>query len=79
MKLVLVKHSPGTGSGVNVYTADVWLSTVAGLHEPERPFVDVVGSAGTLSPAQITSDVPKLNVGTVLGVTVTSKFTEFAH
>jgi hypothetical protein len=43
------------------------------------PFVDVDGSEGTVPPAQITSEVPKLNVGTVLGVTVTLNVTEFEH
>ena len=35
------------------------------------PLSDVVGNAGTVAPAQIVSDVPKLNVGISLGVTVT--------
>jgi hypothetical protein len=64
---------------VNVYTADVWLLTIAGLHVPVRPLVDVVGKLGTVPPAQITNEVPKLNVGTVLGVTVTLKVAGFAH
>jgi hypothetical protein len=64
---------------VNLYTADVWLLTVAGFHDPVRPFVDVVGKLGTVPPALITSEVPKLNVGTVLGVTVTLNVTELAH
>jgi hypothetical protein len=32
---------------------------------------DVVGKAGTVPPEQIVRVVPKLKVGTVLGVTVT--------
>ena len=47
------------------------LLTVDGLHIPETPFCDVVGSTGTDCPSQIVSDVPKLNVGVILGVTMT--------
>jgi hypothetical protein len=32
---------------------------------------DVVGNVGTVPPAHIVRDVPKLNVGVMLGVTVT--------
>ena len=46
------------------------MSTTAGLHEPEIPFVEVLGSTGTAPPAQMVSDVPNANVGVVLGVTV---------
>ena len=34
---------------------------------------EVVGRAGTLPPAQIIKEVPKLNVGVILGATVTVK------
>ena len=43
------------------------------------PLVDVVASDGTLAPAQIAIDVPKLNVGVNIGFTVTTKFAESAH
>ena len=35
------------------------------------PFVDVFGKTGTVPPAHIVSDVPKLNVGVILGKIVT--------
>ena len=43
------------------------------------PFEEVVGKVGTVSPAQIVSDVPKLNVGTIFGVTVTVNVAVVAH
>ena len=53
-----------------MYTADAWLSTVEGLQVPAIPFDEVGGNVGTALPAQITSEVPKLNVGVTLGFTV---------
>jgi hypothetical protein len=47
------------------------LLTVDGLHVPVMPFVDVPGKAGTASPLQIVSEVPKENTGVVFGLTVT--------
>ncbi len=41
--------------------------------------VEVVGRTGTLCPAQILNAVPKLNVGVVLGVTVTLIVTGIPH
>ena len=41
------------------------MSTVEGFHVPVTPFVDVPGSTGTVLPAQIVSEVPKLNKGVV--------------
>ena len=38
---------------------------------PVIPLSDVVVSVGTVPPSQIVSDVPKLNVGVALGITVT--------
>ena len=58
---------------------EAWLSTVAGLHVPVTPFVDVLGSEGTLPPVQIDKEVPKLNVGVVLGFTVTFLTTGIPH
>jgi hypothetical protein len=40
---------------------------------------DVVGKTGTAPPAQIVEDVPKLNVGVMLGVTVTVNVVVVAH
>ncbi len=47
------------------------MSTVDGLHVPVILLVDVAGIAGTVAPAQIVREVPKLNVGVTLGLTVT--------
>jgi hypothetical protein len=55
------------------------LSTVDGLHVPAYCLVDVVESAGTVPPAHIVSVVPKLNVGVILGVTVTVNVVGIAH
>jgi hypothetical protein len=43
------------------------------------PFVDVAGSEGTPAPAQMVSDAPKLNVGTVFEFTLTVKVVDTAH
>ena len=40
---------------------------------------DVLGSAGTVPPAQIVNEVPKLNVGVSFGVTVTVNVALVAH
>lgn len=58
---------------------EFWLSTTEGLHVPVMPFVDVVGKPGTVSPAQIVRPVPKLNVGIILGSTVTVNVAVVAH
>ena len=52
---------------------------MAGLHVPLIPFEDVVGSAGTVPPAQMVSDEPNENVGVTLGATVTVKLTAGAQ
>jgi hypothetical protein len=41
--------------------------------------VEVVGNAGTPAPAQIVSEVPKLNVGVMFGLTVTVNVVVVAH
>lgn len=43
------------------------------------PFKEVLGSAGTIPPSQIESDVPKLNDGVTTGFTVTAKEAVVAH
>ena len=43
------------------------------------PLFDVVGNAGTVAPAQIVSDVPKLNVGVMFGFMVTVKVAVVPH
>ena len=55
------------------------MSATAGLHVPVSPLLDIVGKAGTVPPTQMVSPVPKLNVGMVLGVTVTVNVTLPAH
>ena len=55
------------------------MSTVEGFHVPFIPFVDVVGKTGTLAPAQIDKLVPKVNVGVILGLTVTENVAVVAH
>ena len=47
------------------------MSTVDGLHVPVMLSVDVVDKTGIVPPAHIVSDVPKLNVGVMFGLTVT--------
>ena len=68
-KVTLLIHSPGKLLGVKVYTPEVCASTTAGFQVPSIPLTDVVGSAGTVLPAQIVNAVPKVNAGIVLGVT----------
>ena len=41
--------------------------------------VDVPGNGGTVPPAQIVSDVPKLNVGVTFCITVTFSVTGIPH
>ena len=41
--------------------------------------VDVFGKAGTVAPAQIESEVPKLNAGVLFGLTVTVYVAVRAH
>jgi len=55
------------------------LSTTEGLHVPVIPFVDVVGSVGTVPPAQIVRFVPKLKVGVTVGLTVTVNVVVVPH
>ena len=58
---------------------EVLLSTTEGFHVPVIPFVDVFGKLGTVPPAQIVNDVPKLNAGVMFGVTVTVNVVGSAH
>ena len=55
------------------------MSTTDEFHVPVIPFEDVFGKVGTVPPAQIVSEVPKLNVGTIFGVIVTVNVTGIAH
>jgi hypothetical protein len=40
---------------------------------------DIAGNVGTVPPAHIVSDVPKLNVGVMFGVTVTVNVVGITH
>ena len=77
VKVVGNAHWPAVG--VNVYVPLAVLLTVDGLHVPFTPLSDAVGNVGTAAPEQIFKDVPKLNVGVTLGVTVTVKVVGKAH
>jgi hypothetical protein len=55
------------------------LLTVAGLHVPVIPLLDVLGKTGTVAPEQILTLVPKLNVGVMFGFTVTVNVCVVAH
>ncbi len=56
---------------------DVVLLTVAGLHVPVMPFVDVVGSIGAAAPVQI--GFIEAKVGVMLELTVTLNEVVAAH
>lgn len=43
------------------------------------PFVDVEVREGTVTPAQIVSDVPKLKAGIIFCTTVTARVAGIAH
>ncbi len=43
------------------------------------PFMDVAGKVGTVPPAHIICDVPKLKVGVTIWLTVTAKVTVATH
>ena len=73
--VVVVAHCPALG--VNVYVVVAVLFTVAGLHVPTMPLVEVVGSTGAGEPLQIGAIA--LKVGVVLLFTVTVKVAVAAH
>ena len=77
VNVAVVAHGPA--SGVKIYVPEFWSSTTEGFHVPVIPFEDVFGKAGIVPPAQTVSDVPKLNVGTIFGVTVTVNVAGVAH
>ena len=77
VKVVVVSQFPP--AGVNVYVPEFWLSTTAGLHTPLTALFDVGGNAGTIPPAQIVNDVPKLKTGTISGLIVTFNVAGKAH
>jgi hypothetical protein len=55
------------------------LSKTEGLQLPVIPLLDINGTEGTVPPAQMVSDVPKLKVGVMFGFTVTVKFVVVAQ
>lgn len=55
------------------------MSTTVGFQVPVILFVEVVGNVGTAPPAHIVKFVPKVNVGGMLGLTVTVNVVGFAH
>jgi hypothetical protein len=59
--------------------AEFRLSIVEGLHIPFIPSVDVVGNVGTVPPEQTETLLPKLNVGVMFELTVTTKDAVVAH
>ena len=74
---VVVAHDPPVG--VKTYDPEFWLSMVEGLQVPVILFEEVVGNPGAVASAQIDKAVPKLNVGAMLGFTVTVKIVLIAH
>ena len=46
---------------------------------PLIPLVEVLGNRGTVPPAQIVAEAPKLKVGVEMGLTVTLKIAVGAH
>ena len=53
------------------------LFTVAGLHVPVIPLLDVVGNTGATEPEQIGAIA--VNVGVIIGLTVTVNVVVVAH
>ncbi len=77
VNVCVVAHCPAVG--VKVYVPLAVVLTVAGLHVPVIPLLDVFGNTGTVPASQIVSVVPKLNVGVTIGFTVTVNVCVVAH
>ena len=77
VNVAVAAHCPAFG--VNVYTPELELLIVAGLHKPVIPLEDVFDNDGTVPPEHIVSDVPKTNVGVTIALTVTVNVTGSAH
>jgi hypothetical protein len=73
--VVVDAHCPAVG--VNVYVPVVVLLTVAGAQVPVIVFVEVEGNIGAVVPLQI-ADIG-VNVGNIMGFTVTVKVVVVAH
>lgn len=65
-KVAVVAHCPV--AGVKVYVPEVVLLTVAGLHVPVIPLVEVPGKTGAASPLQIAASALKVGVTAVFTV-----------
>ena len=72
--VAVFEHCPAVG--VNVYVVVVVLFN-AGNQVPVMPLLDVVGKADNVAPEQIGATA--VNVGVVLGLTVTVKVVVVAH
>jgi hypothetical protein len=77
VNVALFAHCPLLG--VKVYTPELVLLTVEGLHVPFIKLVEVLGNAGTDPPLQIDKLVPNVNVGVVRGITVIFKVAGIPH
>ena len=55
------------------------LSMVEGSQVPVMLLFDVVGNTGAVASAQMVSEVPKSNVGSMFGLTVTLNVAVVAH
>ena len=55
------------------------MEATAGLQVPLIPLVELPGNDGTDPPAQMVSEVPKLNTGTTFGRIVVVKVVGTAH
>ena len=55
------------------------MSTTEGLQLPVMALLEVAGKEGTAAPAQMIREVPKPNVGVMLGLTVTANVVGRAH
>lgn len=75
--VVVVAHWPLLG--VNVYVPLAVLLTTAGLQVPVIPLDELTGKVTTGAPSQIEVLVPKGNVGTTLGFTVTLSVVPATH
>ena len=75
VKVAVVAHCPAVG--VKVYVPPVVLLTVAGLHVPLIPLVELAGNVGAVVPLQKAGIVAK--VGVVGVVTVVVKVAVVAH
>jgi hypothetical protein len=75
LKVVALAQSPTVG--VKVYVALVVLLTVAGLHVPVIPLVEVVGNIGAVAPLHIGAIAAKVGVPT--GFTVTDNVVALAQ